>query len=147
MKNELYNSEQVADYFHVRVETIRDWTRRGILKGFKAGRDWRYSQQNLDDCMKALQEQTEEMKQTLEQRIPGLSAMLEQEEAAFWANHKEEWLATKQWTLDFLENNPGMQVHFDPKHGLMFGLQEPITIEHAPESEKKYTPELSLVRP
>ncbi len=126
MKDELYNTEQVADYFHVRVETVRDWVKRGILPGFKAGRDWRFSQQNLDDCVRALQVQTEEKRPSLEEKHPELHAALERE-ADMWitAGHADQWEAAKMWILDVLEDSPDLYWRWEPGVGIVFTNRPP----------------------
>lgn len=142
MENELYNAEQVADYFHVGVETVRDWIKRGILHGFKAGRDWRFTKQNIEDCTRELQAITEEKKQTLFQRQPGLSTMLD-EEGKYWADkgHKEEWEETKRWILDILELNPRVKARLDPERGILISLTS-----DEPTGDEKKQPELVAAR-
>lgn len=82
VESKFYTADQIAEYFGVRVETIRDWIKRGLLSGFKAGRDWRFTQEDVDACVEKLRAQTAEMsmeekKLAVEQRQPGFLAMLE----------------------------------------------------------------------
>jgi excisionase family DNA binding protein len=58
MEHELYDISQVATYFRVREETIRVWVKQGLLEGFRAGRDWRFSKQEVGDCVERLREKS-----------------------------------------------------------------------------------------
>ena len=54
MEHELLDISQVATYFRVRQDTIRVWVKQGLLEGFRAGRDWRFSKQEVEDCVERL---------------------------------------------------------------------------------------------
>ena len=43
----LRNSEEAADLLGVRVQQIQRWARSGKLAGYRAGRQWRFSQQQV----------------------------------------------------------------------------------------------------
>jgi len=45
---EALTPEKVAQILSVRPKTIRDWLKRGRIKGFKAGRLWRIREKDLD---------------------------------------------------------------------------------------------------
>jgi excisionase family DNA binding protein len=40
--------EKVAQLLSVQPKTVRDWLKRGRIKGFKAGRLWRVREKDLD---------------------------------------------------------------------------------------------------
>lgn len=46
--DEFLKAEQVADILQVKPSTVAEWTRQGILPGFKVGRFWRYSRNAID---------------------------------------------------------------------------------------------------
>ena len=50
-KEELLSAQEVADYLRLSVVTARTLLRQGAIKGFKAGREWRVSQSNLQEYM------------------------------------------------------------------------------------------------
>ena len=50
-KEKLLSAKEVADYLRLSVVTTRALLRQGIIKGFKAGREWRVSQGNLQEYM------------------------------------------------------------------------------------------------
>lgn len=50
MNEKMLTTEQVADQLSVKVETVRDWLRRGLLVGYKIGgaKDWRVKPSDLN---------------------------------------------------------------------------------------------------
>lgn len=42
-----FDSAGVAQFFHVSLITVRRWTTRGILKGQKIGKFWRFTKEDL----------------------------------------------------------------------------------------------------
>jgi excisionase family DNA binding protein len=48
MPEEALTPEKVAQLLAVRPKTIRDWLKRGRIKGFKAGRLWRIREKDLE---------------------------------------------------------------------------------------------------
>lgn len=68
MTENLYNIEQVAEYFHVHEQTIRAWIRQGILPGFKAGKDWRFTETQVRECIANLQKRTDAKRDTGEHK-------------------------------------------------------------------------------
>lgn len=54
MKKEvnIYTPEEVAEILDVAPTTIRKWLRNGHLKGFRPGRLWRISEEQLQEFIK-----------------------------------------------------------------------------------------------
>jgi len=48
----IYTPEEVAEILSVSEVTVLRWLREGTIPGFKAGRLWRISEQNLNDFIK-----------------------------------------------------------------------------------------------
>ena len=48
MPEEAFTPEKVAQLLSVRPKTIRDWLKRGRIRGFKAGRLWRIREKDLE---------------------------------------------------------------------------------------------------
>ena len=49
MTRELLNTRQVQEILHLSERTIFRLLKRKELKGFKAGREWRFEQSDIDD--------------------------------------------------------------------------------------------------
>lgn len=47
----LWTVDEVARYFRVKPQTIRAMTRRGLLKGVKVGRGWRFKLSEIQNVM------------------------------------------------------------------------------------------------
>ena len=49
----LLTSNDVADFLRVHLSSVRRWTRKGKLKGYRLGRrgDWRYMRQDVIDFL------------------------------------------------------------------------------------------------
>lgn len=58
MTEKLHTIGDAAEYFKVHEQTIRGWMRKGLLTGFKAGKDWRFTDKDFADCVERLREQT-----------------------------------------------------------------------------------------
>ncbi len=43
----LITSAQVAEYLRVDKKTVARWLRKGLLRGFKLGKEWRVSREDL----------------------------------------------------------------------------------------------------
>ena len=50
-KERLLSAKEVASYLRLSVVTTRALFRQGAIKGFKAGREWRVSQDGLQEYM------------------------------------------------------------------------------------------------
>ena len=48
----LLTPEDAAKILVVEAETVRDWLRRGVLKGIKMGRLWRVKESDLEAFLK-----------------------------------------------------------------------------------------------
>ena len=46
-----YTPEQAADVLQVTVPTVHKYARAGRLKGSKLGRNWRFTEQDLQDFL------------------------------------------------------------------------------------------------
>lgn len=55
---ELYTVEMAAEYFKVSTKTIHKFIAEGTLEGFKAGRDWRFTAEDLEKAQEKLRQQT-----------------------------------------------------------------------------------------
>lgn len=62
MNDELHTIDDAAAYFKVHEQTVRGWLKNGTLTGFKAGRDWRFTNEDFAQCMERLRTQTSERK-------------------------------------------------------------------------------------
>lgn len=126
MENKLYTTEEVADYFHVRVETIREWVKKGVLPAFKAGKSYLYSQQDVEAAVTALRAAAQEKRHTLEEKHPGLHAALEKE-GDIWisAGHADQWEAAKMFILDVLEGEQDMYWRWEDGVGIVFTNRPP----------------------
>jgi excisionase family DNA binding protein len=51
---EVYTVRDVAQQLHLTTETVRDYLQEGKLKGFKAGKQWRVREQDLEAFIEAL---------------------------------------------------------------------------------------------
>lgn len=49
----LQTSDELAAFFKVSVRTIRDWHRRGRLRGVRIGRQLRFRQSDVDAIIRA----------------------------------------------------------------------------------------------
>ncbi len=49
---QVYTPEEIAEILNITEYTVLKWLREGKLKGFKAGRLWRVSEEQLNDFMK-----------------------------------------------------------------------------------------------
>jgi len=49
MEGKLLTSKQVQELLGLSERTVFTLIKRGELKGFKAGREWRFEQKDLDD--------------------------------------------------------------------------------------------------
>lgn len=58
MTEELFTVETAAEYFKVSPKTIHNFIRDGILEGFKAGRDWRFTAADLKEAQERLRKRT-----------------------------------------------------------------------------------------
>ena len=47
-ENQLLTPPQVAARLQVNERTVTQWLRKGHLRGFKIGKEWRVSQRDLD---------------------------------------------------------------------------------------------------
>lgn len=45
-------SDEVAERLRVRVESVRRWTRDGVLKGTRFGRGYRYAAADVEEFMR-----------------------------------------------------------------------------------------------
>lgn len=54
----LFKVEDVAAYFMVSERAIRSWIAQKKITGFKAGKEWRFSQQDIDNCEKKMREES-----------------------------------------------------------------------------------------
>ena len=59
MSEHLLTPERVAQLFAVRPKTIRDWLKRGRLKGMRAGRLWRIRERDLESFLAAVRDDTD----------------------------------------------------------------------------------------
>jgi len=50
-KEKLLSAKEVAEYLRLSVVTTRSLLRQRAIKGFKAGREWRVSQDGLQEYM------------------------------------------------------------------------------------------------
>jgi excisionase family DNA binding protein len=133
MENKLYTTEDVADYFHVRVETIREWVKEGILPALKVGKSYLYTQQDINTYVAALRAAAQEKRRTLEEKYPGLHDALEKEED-MWvsAGHANQWEAAKMKILDVLEGNQDLYWRWEPGIGIVF-TNRPTADNEAPQ--------------
>jgi excisionase family DNA binding protein len=60
MSSDYMNIEQVADRLQVSTKTIRNFMKQGLLTGFKAGRDWRFTDNDLKNLEEKLRKRTQE---------------------------------------------------------------------------------------
>jgi excisionase family DNA binding protein len=60
MSSDYMNIEQVADRLQVSTKTIRNFMKQGLLTGFKAGRDWRFTDNDLKNLEEKLRKRTRE---------------------------------------------------------------------------------------
>lgn len=51
--DQILKAEQVAEILQVKTSTVAEWTRQGILPGFKVGRFWRYSRNSIEGHLAA----------------------------------------------------------------------------------------------
>jgi len=79
MVERLYTFQEVAAYFGVHESTAARWLRDGILRGFKAGKDWRFTDAHVQACMARLQHQTDTAKAS---RWPGWETVGEEKPLA-----------------------------------------------------------------
>lgn len=56
--NKLHTVEEAAAYFQVSTRTIHSFIKQGILTGLKAGRDWRFTDEDLSTATERLRKQT-----------------------------------------------------------------------------------------
>lgn len=47
----LITSAQLAEYLRVDKKTVTRWLRKGLLRGFKVGKEWRVSLEDLHSFM------------------------------------------------------------------------------------------------
>jgi len=59
MAEQLLTPERVAQLLAVRPKTIRDWLKRGRLKGIRAGRLWRIRERDLETFLAAVRDGTD----------------------------------------------------------------------------------------
>jgi len=59
MSEHLLTPERVAQLLAVRPKTIRDWLKRGRLKGIRAGRLWRIRERDLESFLAAVRDDTD----------------------------------------------------------------------------------------
>lgn len=59
MAEQLLTPERVAQLLAVRPKTIRDWLKRGRLKGIRAGRLWRIRERDLEVFLAAVRDDTD----------------------------------------------------------------------------------------
>ncbi len=50
-EDKLLTPPQVAQHLQVTERTVTPWLRRGHLRGFKIGKEWRVSTRDLDDFL------------------------------------------------------------------------------------------------
>jgi excisionase family DNA binding protein len=58
--SDFYDIPQIAKRYHVTTRTIHRFIERGQLTGFKAGRDWRFSEDDLKNLEENLRRETQE---------------------------------------------------------------------------------------
>ena len=51
-EDKLLTPPQVAQHLQVDERTVTEWLRRGHLRGFKIGKEWRVSSRDLDAFLK-----------------------------------------------------------------------------------------------
>ena len=51
MNLKLYTPEEMANLFAVKSKTIREWLKKGQLKGTKIGKQWRVKEQDLEEFL------------------------------------------------------------------------------------------------
>jgi excisionase family DNA binding protein len=132
-EQQFYTVEEVANYFRVHNMTVRDWVKAGTLRGFKAGRDWRFTKQNMEDCAVALQKLTDEKMRKIEARQPGILELIAQECKYFPADEQE---AINRWLVEHLEQT-GFKAYMS-EHGLVIASLthgEPVTV-HIDEEKR-----------
>ena len=59
MSEQLLTPERVAQLLAVRPKTIREWLKRGRLKGIRAGRLWRIREKDLEVFLTAVRDETD----------------------------------------------------------------------------------------
>jgi excisionase family DNA binding protein len=59
MSEQLLTPERVAQLLAVRPKTIRDWLKRGRLRGIRAGRLWRIREKDLEAFLTAVRDETD----------------------------------------------------------------------------------------
>jgi excisionase family DNA binding protein len=59
MAEQLLTPERVAQLLAVRPKTIRDWLKRGRLKGIRAGRLWRIRERDLEAFLATVRDGTD----------------------------------------------------------------------------------------
>ena len=57
MEKPLYTTEQVAQRLQVTEFTVREWLKQGKMTGFKAGRSWRISDEDITEFLRKSQEE------------------------------------------------------------------------------------------
>ncbi len=50
-EDKLLTPPQVAQHLQVNERTVTQWLRRGHLRGFKIGKEWRVSERDLDNFL------------------------------------------------------------------------------------------------
>ena len=48
--------EEIADKLKVDLETVRNWLRKGTLKGYKFGKFWRVKESDFEEFLQKAQE-------------------------------------------------------------------------------------------
>jgi len=51
IEDKLLTPPQVAKHLQVNERTVTQWLRRGHLRGFKIGKEWRVSARDLDEFL------------------------------------------------------------------------------------------------
>lgn len=54
----LYDIKETARLFNVSDKTVRGWITDKTLTGFKAGREWRFSEEDIQRCIATLREKS-----------------------------------------------------------------------------------------
>ena len=51
IEDKLWTPPQVAERLQVNERTVTQWLRKGHLRGFKIGKEWRIAQRDLQACL------------------------------------------------------------------------------------------------
>lgn len=60
MDEKLYDIKEVADHFKVSTKTIRNWVKDGRLKGFRVGREWRFTNSAIKEVTQPRQSESKD---------------------------------------------------------------------------------------